>query len=118
MARRPAFTDSQIDELLALYQARATVRDLATHFSVSERTIRRYLICSGIEISDHRVKLSTEQVQAVRRLYESGISTIELGVRYRVDPETIATALRHAGVVLRPCGAYRTISSYETDYIR
>ena len=81
-------SSSQIDELVAAYQAGATQAALAERFGQHENTIGLHLRKRGVLGRGPRV-LTDEQADELRRLRESeGLSYAELGRRFGVSDRT------------------------------
>jgi DNA-binding CsgD family transcriptional regulator len=93
---------SEVDTLVALYEAGASHRQLAARFGVHRETVLEHLKRRGVPGRPNRRKLSDEQVQAAARLYESGLSLAQVGETFGVNAQTIRTHLSRAGVPIRP----------------
>jgi hypothetical protein len=90
---------NQIQELIAGYQAGATVYELGARFGIERRTVSNILHRHGIPM--RRRSLSPEQVDAAIYLYTLGWSLARVGERLGVDPTTILNRLRRRGVRTR-----------------
>ncbi|MEC3979660.1 helix-turn-helix domain-containing protein [Amycolatopsis sp. H20-H5] len=86
-------------ELIAGYQAGATVYELGDRFGIDRRTVSEILHRN--EVLMRRRGLSTEQVDEAARLYEGGWSLVRIGERMAVDPTTVLNRLRECGVRTR-----------------
>src|SRR5690242_1425192 len=82
---------SEVDELVARYQAGATVRQLATEFGVHRATVGRHLEARGI--NTRQLKLSREVLKEAGELYLDGAILEELAAQYRVSYTTIRRCL-------------------------
>jgi hypothetical protein len=89
----------QVQELIAGYQAGATVYELGAQFSIERRTISNILHRHGVQM--RRRGLSPDQVDEAVRLYESGWSLARIGRKLNVDPTTVHNQLRKRGVQMR-----------------
>ena len=89
----------QVQNLIAGYQAGATVYELGDRFGISRQTVSTTLHRHGVEM--RRRGLSPEQVNEAVRLYEAGWSLARIGERMGVDPTTVLTRLRERGVRTR-----------------
>jgi hypothetical protein len=116
MPNRRSLTDTQVDEICALHDAGLDAKAIARKFApVSDTTIRDWLRRKGRTIHS-RLKLSQEQVCEAAQLYEAGFSTDALGAQFNVSADTIATALRKYGVVIKPRGDYRRLALREDAF--
>lgn len=89
----------QVQELIAGYQAGATVYDLGRQFGIERRTVSKVLHRNGVSM--RRRGLSAEQIDESVRLYEGGWSLAQIGRKLSVDPTTVLTKLRERGVRMR-----------------
>ena len=80
----------QVEELIAGYQAGATVYDLGDRFILKR---------NGVSMRRHG--LSPQQTDESARLYEAGWSLARIGQKMTVDPTTVLTRLRERGVQTR-----------------
>ena len=97
---------AQVDELVALYAAGATLVELAERFGVYSRTVARHL--ARRSVPTRRRGLTPEQVVEARVLYEEGgMTQAEIAARLGAAQTTVGDALRRAGVAVRPRGRRR-----------
>ncbi len=89
----------QVEELIAGYQAGATVYDLGDRFGIDRRTVSLILKRNGVSMRRHG--LSPQQTDESARLYEAGWSLARIGQKMTVDPTTVLTRLRERGVQTR-----------------
>lgn len=91
--------DHEIDRVVELYEHLESVREVARELGIARTTVGRYLALRGIEtrhhMSDADVKLAVQQ-------YEGGQSSNEIAQRLGFDNHTVLSALRGAGVRIRP----------------
>jgi lambda repressor-like predicted transcriptional regulator len=90
---------NQIQELIAGYQAGATVYELGARFGIERRTVSNIL--HRHQVPMRRRSLSPEQVDAAIHLYTLGWSLARVGEHLGVDPSTILNRLRRRGVRTR-----------------
>lgn len=88
------------------YQDGKTVDQLVIEFDVSSRTLYHVLRVQGVAIRnpDYSRFDSPERDGEIRRLYESGANTHELGERFHLSAHAVSAAIRRAG------GTMRTVS--------
>jgi hypothetical protein len=89
----------QVQELIAGYQAGATVYELATRFGIERRTVSAILHRHGVPV--RRRGLSPEQVDTAIHLYNLGWSLARVGAHLGVDHTTVLTKLRERGIPTR-----------------
>lgn len=89
-----------VADLVAAYQAGATLKDLSTQFQIARTTIMAHLNRAGTP--RRRPILGPEQVEQAARLYDEGCSLARLADRFHVEAGTVGSALRKAGVSIRP----------------
>jgi DNA-binding CsgD family transcriptional regulator len=91
----------QIERLAEAYEAGATVYELAAEFHIDRGTVSQRLKSRGVIMrSQHR--LTGPSLDKAIRLYSGGWSCKSIGDHLGYNQRTIWTALRNAGVVLRP----------------
>lgn len=76
------------------------MRELATAFGIHRLTVSAHLRQHGVAIRGRG--LDHEDVPEAARLYEAGWSSLMLSEKFGVTPNTILSALRTAGVRVRP----------------
>lgn len=81
------------------YRAGASMKELAREHGVHRTTVRAALDRYGESPRNHAI--SSAQVAAASRLYQSGLSLAAVGEKLGFNAQTIATHLRRAGVSLR-----------------
>jgi DNA invertase Pin-like site-specific DNA recombinase len=89
----------QVQELIAGYEAGATVYELGERFGISRQTVGKIL--RRHEVPMRGRGLSPEQVDEAVRLYEGGWSLARVGNHLAVDPTTVLNRLRERGVSTR-----------------
>ncbi|MFV2195041.1 helix-turn-helix domain-containing protein [Nocardiopsis sp. LOL_012] len=91
---------AQVEELIAEYQAGATVYQLADRFGIERRTVSNILKRNGI--TPRWRHLTDEQIEEAIQLYCEGWSLAKLGKRFGVADTTIRAQLLKYGVEMRP----------------
>ncbi len=89
----------QVQELIASYQAGATVYELGDRFGIERRTASNILHRHGVPI--RRRCLSPEQVDDAIHLYNLGWSLARVGGHLGVDHTTVLAKLRERSVPTR-----------------
>lgn len=89
----------QIQELIAGYQAGATVYELGDRFGIERRTVSNIL--KRHDVPMRRRGLSPEQVDDAIHLYNLGWSLVRVGGHLGVDHTTVLTKLRERGIPTR-----------------
>jgi hypothetical protein len=89
----------QVQELIAGYQAGATVYELGDRFGIERRTVSNILHRRGVPM--RRRGLSSLQVDKAIHLYNFGWSLARVGDHLGVDHTTVLTKLRERGVPTR-----------------
>jgi hypothetical protein len=89
----------RIQDLIAGYQAGATVYELGDRFGIDRRTVSAILRRHGIDMRQRG--LSPSQVDDAIRLYNSGWALARVGEHLRVDPTTVLNQLRKRGIPTR-----------------
>lgn len=91
----------QVNELVATYQAGATLKALAARFSLHRVTVIAHLDRRKVARRPP-VGLSPAQARGAVQLYEDGLSISGIGVRLGFSPNTVRRYLVEAGVSIRP----------------
>lgn len=93
-------SEAERKALAGAYREGATLKGLAEQFEISRTTVLKVLDEQG-ESRRYR-KFGPDDLQEARRLYESGWSFARVGAEMGVDPKTVHTAFRRAGIPSRP----------------
>jgi hypothetical protein len=99
---------ADIERLIAAYAEGNSVLQLAAHFKIHRTTVLAHLERNGVPRRRMGSKLSDEDVDGAAVLYRDGLSLEAIGHRFLVAPDTVAKALRHVGVQLRPRRGWAT----------
>jgi hypothetical protein len=89
----------QVQELIAGYQAGATVYELGVRFGIDRRTVGSILHRQGVQM--RRRGLSLEQIDDAIHLYNLGWSLPRVGKHLNVDHVTVLNKLREQGIPTR-----------------
>ncbi|MGH3996501.1 MAG: hypothetical protein ACRDTJ_03440 [Pseudonocardiaceae bacterium] len=89
----------QVQELIAGYQAGATVYELGARFSIDRRTVSNILRRHDVPM--RRRGLSPAQIDDAIHLYHLGWSLARVGQHLDVDHTTVLTKLRERGIPTR-----------------
>jgi DNA-directed RNA polymerase specialized sigma24 family protein len=89
----------EVQELIAGYQAGATVYELGKKFGVNRKTVSQILHRHDVPM--RRRGLAPEQVDEAVRLYEQGWSLARIGQKFDVDATTVRRRLQERGVRMR-----------------
>ncbi len=89
----------QVQELIAGYQAGATVYQLGERFSIDRKTVS--LVLRRHDVPIRRRGLTSEQIDEAVRLYGQGWPLARIGRKMGVDPTTVLSRLRERGVRMR-----------------
>ncbi|MFC5274106.1 recombinase zinc beta ribbon domain-containing protein [Brachybacterium sacelli] len=100
---------AQVDELVARYQAGATLVELGERFSVHRRTVAAHLVRRSVPIRGRG--LDESHLAKAVELYADGLTLMEVGSRFGVSQQTVRRALAAEGVVIRPGGRRARVSA-------
>jgi len=103
--RQTSITLALRAELIARYEAGATIRELVAWSGAHRQTVVRHLVRAGVELRS--LGLTAEQAKAAGELYRDGLTLVEIAGRLRVAASTVGRSLRGQGVALRPAGRRR-----------
>ena len=93
-------TDAQVDELVAVYGAGATLRGLAKQFHIQCLIVAAHLARCSVLVRQRG--LDSAQAKESTRLYEVGWALVQLGRRFDVDAQTVRRTIARQGVPIRP----------------
>ncbi|TDO92389.1 hypothetical protein C8D81_0143 [Enemella evansiae] len=100
---------AQVDELVALYEAGATLVELGERFRVHRRTAAAHLVRRSVPIR-RRGLAACDLAEAVE-LYVDGLTLMEVGLRFGVSQQAVRRALAAEGVPIRPGGRRPRVSA-------
>ena len=92
-------------ELVARYEAGATIRELASWSGAHRQTIVRHLVRVGVEL--RRFGLDDDQTKAAVKLYRDGMTLAEIAAEFDVAASTVRSCLLRRKVALRPAARRR-----------
>lgn len=98
---------AQVDELVGLYEAGATLVELGERFSVHRRTAAAHLVRRSVRI--RRRGLDESHLAEAVELYAEGLSLMEVGLRFGVSQQAVRRALAVEGVEIRPSGRRQSV---------
>ena len=87
-------------DMLARYEAGASIREVAAAFNVHRETAARHLRSAGAQL--RKTGLTEEQAARAEALYLSGQTLAQVGEKFGVSQGTIGRCLREHGMELRP----------------
>lgn len=99
--RQRMLTDADMQDVIEMYRAGKTTRQIAEATGAHRHTIANRLKVAGIKL--RRGKIADGEVAKLIRLYESGLSMAAVGERLNLDPQTVLNYLRAAGIETRDC---------------
>ena len=89
-------------ELVAAYEAGATVFGLAEQFQIHRATVS--IILERHSVARRYQPLESESAEALIALYAEGWSLVRVGQRFGVSSSTVRNMLNRAGITCRPVG--------------
>jgi lambda repressor-like predicted transcriptional regulator len=89
----------EVEQVVAAYEAGASVYVLADTFGIHRHTVSAHLHQAGVTM--RRQGMTPEQVVEASVLYQAGWSLIKLGEKFGVDHETVRTELQRLGIRMR-----------------
>ncbi|MGJ6122307.1 hypothetical protein QN239_07000 [Mycolicibacterium sp. Y3] len=92
---------AQQAEMVALYEAGASMLDLSKKFETHRHTVARQLAKAGVEIRSQR-KMTPELLAQAASLYANDHTLENIGKLLGLEASTIGKALKRASVALRP----------------
>ncbi len=98
-------TGAEVDELVAAYEAGATLRGLAKQFHIHRLTADAHLARRGVPVRG--AGLDSVQAKEAARLYQAGWTLLQLSRRFEVDAQTVRRTIARQGVSIRPGGRPR-----------
>ena len=87
-------------DMVARYEAGASIREVAAAFNVHRETAARHLRASGTQLG--KAGLTEEQAARAEVLYLSGQTLAQVGEKFGVSQGTVGRCLRERDVELRP----------------
>jgi predicted transcriptional regulator len=90
---------ADIDELMKIYEAGATVYELAEQFSINRKTVGKHLRARGVDTKPPG--LHPDDVPAAAELYQAGWPLSRLAEKFDTTANTVRARLLEVGVVMR-----------------
>jgi len=91
----------ELAELVALYQAGASLLELSRKFETHRHTVVAYLRRAGVAVRPQK-KMTPDLVAKATAFYSTGHSLVDVGWHLGLEASTIGKALKRTGVQLRP----------------
>jgi hypothetical protein len=92
-------TAGELEAFSTAYRAGSSIRELAQFFKINRTTVHAHVDSLGLPRRYPR--LSPADVKDAAELYQAGRSLITIGRHFGVAGDTVALALRQAGVTIR-----------------
>lgn len=96
---------AQVDDLVTLYEAGATLVELGERFGVHRRTAATHLVRRAVPIRTRG--LDERYLSEAVELYVGGLTLMEVGLRFGVSQQAVRRALAAMGVAIRSSGRRR-----------
>jgi transposase-like protein len=102
----------ELEAFSTAYRAGSSIRELAQFFKINRTTVHAHVDALGLPRRYPR--LTPADVKEAAEMYQAGRSLIAIGGHFGVASDTVALALRRAGVAIRSkrVGATRTMTRY------
>ena len=91
-------TPDEVAEVVARYQAGASIRSLGKTFRMHEQTVRAHLRRQGVTLRSVRALTKSQGDEAVRLYVDEQWTLAEIGRKLNVDHSTIRSLLVRRGV--------------------
>lgn len=92
---------ADVHELIAAYQAGATISQLAADLGVHRTTVAVHLDRHQVPRHHEQTAWDDSTLDEAAELYAAGLSLIDVADRFGIDPQTVANRFRRAGVAVR-----------------
>jgi hypothetical protein len=93
-------TAGELEDFSTAYRAGSSIRELAQFFKINRTTVHAHVDTLGLPRRYPR--LTRADVQEAVEMYQAGRSLITVAEHFGVAGDTVALALRRAGVEIRP----------------
>ena len=93
---------SNIADLIAAYDAGATISQLAAEFGIHRTTVGALLDRRQVPRHRERTAWDSGTLEKAAELYASGLSLADVADQFGIDAQTVANRFRRAGVAVRP----------------
>jgi transposase-like protein len=103
-------SEATVDALVSAYLEGSSIDSLAAQNGVNRTTIIHHLDRRGIGRRRSVRKMTDRSVRQAAKNYEAGESLKVVAQRFGVDPRTLASEFRRAGVAIRPRRGWRLFS--------
>ena len=98
---------STADDLIAAYQAGATLNQLADHYGIHRTTVAAHVDRHGAPRHDDRTAWDEGALEEAAEMYAAGLSLVDVASRFGIDAQTVANRFRRAGRPIRPRRGWR-----------
>lgn len=96
-------TETQIDRIVKLYEGGLSMNQIAEKYRAHRRTIAAHLVRRSVPLRSPR-SLDPADTPEAMKLYEDGMTLLDIGRRFGISQHAARTALLKAGVAIRPKG--------------
>lgn len=100
--RKVHLSASDIDKIVAAYQAGGSQVAIAAEFGIHRHTICALLEKEGVVRRATKSLMSDDDVVRATQRYEAGDSLATIALDLDVSPNTVGRALKQSGVLMRP----------------
>lgn len=94
------FSEAELQEIVSLYQAGKTTRELGEMFKVSKNTIGRLLREQGVEITRSKAQARLNAKKVIS-MYEDGLTSTQIAKQLGVGAQVILRCLKNHGVKIK-----------------
>lgn len=105
---RTFLTETQIDQIVELYEGGMSMNQIAEKYRAHRRTIAVHLARRSVSLRSPRTLPAAKVPEAVS-LYAEGVTLFDIGRRFGVSQHAARTAIAGAGVTIRPRGRNRSL---------
>ena len=96
-------TETQIDQIVQLYESGMSMNQIAEKYRAHRRTIAAHLTRRSVSLRSPRTLPAAHVPEAVS-LYADEVTLLDIGRRFGVSQHAARTAIAGAGVTIRPRG--------------
>ena len=87
---------------MGLYRGGMSIAELSREFGIYTRTAAAHLVRRSVPLRQRGIV--PEDAPEAARLYESGLTLVEVGLRFSVSQQAVRRAVAAEGVEIRPRG--------------
>lgn len=96
-------TEAEIDQIVELYKGGLSMNKIAQKYRAHRRTVAAHLVRRSVPLRTPRSLDPVDTPEAVK-LYEGGMTLLDVGRRFGISQHAARTAIAKAGVTIRPKG--------------